>query len=261
MLSRFTGDLHVRPAIATDDPAEVGPVDVILLTTKLYDLETATAALKPMLGPETAAISLLNGVDAAERMIPIVGAAPVVPGVAYTTATIHAPGVIRHVSGPHLIGFGELGRGRSPRLDAFDAVARAAGIETDYTDDVETLIWRKFALLVAVAGACAISRQPMGGIKRDPELMRLYGAATDEAIAVAAAKGVDVARVAADILTYAEGAADDLKPSLLVDLEGGKRLEVDWLAGAVTRLGRALGVPTPVNQTIWAALRPFAAGA
>lgn len=259
--SRFTGDLHVRPRIATDDPAAVGPVDVVLLAVKLYDLEEATALCRPMLGPDTAVISLLNGVDAAERMAPIVGQAHVVPGVAYTTANIDAPGLIRHVSGPHLIGFGEIAGGRSARLDAFDAVARRAGIETDYVERVDVLLWRKFTLLVAVAGACAVARRPMGEVRRDPELHALYTAASDEAIEVGVAKGIDVSESREAIETYLQNAAEDLKPSLLVDLERGRRLEVDWLAGAVVRLGREAGVATPVNHTIWASLRPHAAGA
>lgn len=260
VLSRFSGDLSVRPAIATDDPAEVGPVDVVLLTVKLYDLETATTALRPMLGRETPAISLLNGVDAVERMAPILGDGHAVPGVAYTTATIEAPGVVRHVSGPHLIGFGEAAGGRSPRLDAFDAVARAAGIETDYSDAVETVIWRKFVLLLAVAGACALAREPMGAVKQDAELARLYMALAKEGAALAAAKGLALPDVLSDVEAYAAAAADDLKPSLLTDLERGHRLEVDWLAGTAVRLGRELGVATPVNQAVWAALRRFADG-
>jgi 2-dehydropantoate 2-reductase len=258
VLSKTTGDLHIHPAMATDDPTEVGPVDVVLLTTKLYDLETATELCKPLLGPDTAVISLLNGVDAADRMVPILGAAPVVPGVAYTTANVDAPGIVRHVSGPHLIGFGELDGRRSARLDAFDTVANAAGIETNYTDAIENLLWRKFVLLVAVAGVCALSRQPVGGMRDDPELMAMFIGTADEVIAVAAAKGIDVASVKAESFKFADTAAADLKPSLLVDLERGNRLEIDWLSGTVTRLGRELGVPTPINQAIWASLRPLA---
>lgn len=260
VLSEFSGDLQVQPAIATDDPGEVGPVDFVLLTTKLYDLEAATDLCKPMLGPETAVISLLNGVDAAERMIPIIGRDHVVPGVAYTTANIVEPGVVRHVSGPHLIGFGELDGSRSARLNAFDTVANAAGIETNYTDAVNELLWQKFVVLAASAGVCALSRLPVGGLREDPELMALFTAAMEEVVAVGRAKGVDTSGFRDDGLNFVKNASPALKPSLLVDLEQGNRLENDWLSGTVTRLGDELGVPTPINQTIWACLRPRAGG-
>lgn len=259
-LSEFVGDVHIRPSVATDDPAEVGTVDIVLLTTKLYDLEAATELCKPMLGPETAVISLLNGVDAGERMIPILGPEHVVPGVAFTTAHLIEPGVVRHISGPQMIGFGELDGAPSARLDAFNAAVNGAGIESEYSNDVENLLWRKFVTLAAGAGVCGLTRQSVGVLREDPELLPLFGAAMDEILAVAAAKGIDLAGAREDSLAFVENASYGLKPSLLVDLEQGRRLEIDWLSGTVTRLGRELGVPTPINWTIWASLRPYATG-
>ncbi len=262
VLSETVGDIHARPRIATDDPAAVGPVEVVLLTTKLYDLDAAAARCKPLLGADTAVISLLNGVDSEDRMMPILGPEHVVGGAAYVTAHVIEPGVVRHVSGPQAMAFGELSGGRSGRLDAFDQVVRAAGIESRYSDKIWREIWGKFVLLAAVGGVCALTRQPMGGVRADPELRQLYADTVEEVLAVAAAKGIDLeadkARAAA--LAFLDRSAPELRPSMLVDLDHGKRLELEGGAGAVVRLGRELGVATPINHAIWVALRPWSDG-
>ena len=260
--SETVGDVHVRPRIASDDPAEVGAVDVVLLATKLYDLEEAAALCKPLLGPDTPVISLLNGIDSEERMIPILGPDAVVGGVAYVTAHVIEPGVVRHVSGPQAMAFGELSGGRSARLDAFAEVATAAGIEARYSDNIWREIWGKFVLLAASAGICALARQPVGALRADPELRALVEDAVEEVLAVAEAKEVGLDRDEAWALTnwFLDNGAADLRPSMLVDLDHGKRLELDWISGAVVRLGRELGVATPINRTIWAALKPWAEG-
>jgi 2-dehydropantoate 2-reductase len=261
-LSATVGDVHVRPRIATDVPGEVGPVDVVLLTTKLYDLEAAAASCKPLLAPDTPVISLLNGVDSEDRMIPILGPEHVVGGVSYVTAHIVEPGVVQHVSGQQRMAFGELDGGRSARLDAFDAVARAAGIETIYSEDIRQEIWRKFALLAGLSGVTAVARAPLGDVRADPELKQLMDDAIEEVLTVARARGIglDDDSERARIKAYMESSSPDLRPSMLVDLEAGKRLEVEGISGAVVRLGREHGVATPINRTIWAALRPYANG-
>ncbi len=262
VLSETLGDMRIRPRIATDDPAAVGPVEVVLVATKLYDLDAAMALCKPLLGVDTAVISLLNGVDSEDRMMAILGPNHVVGGAAYVTAHVIEPGVVRHVSGPQAMAFGELSGGRSSRLDAFDQVARAAGLESRYSDRIWREIWGKFVLLAAVGGICALSRQPLGGVRADPELRRLYADTVEEVLAVAAAKGIDLeadkARAAA--LAFLDSSAPGLRPSMLVDLDHGNRLELEGSAGAVVRLGRELGVATPVNRAIWIALRPWSEG-
>ena len=262
VLSETVGSVHVRPRIATDDPGAVGPVEVVLVATKLYDLDAAAARCKPLLGKYTAVISLLNGIDSEERMIPLLGREHVVGGVAYVTAHVIEPGVVRHVSGAEAMAFGELAGGRSARLDAFDAMARAAGIESRYSQHIWREIWGKFVLLAGVGGVCALARQPVGPVRADQELRQLYTDAVEEVLAVAAAKGIDLEtdKTRAAALAFLDSSAPDLRPSMLVDLDHGKRLELEGSAGAVVRLGRELGVATPINRAIWVALKPWADG-
>jgi len=254
------GDQLVRPVQAGDDPSEIGPVDVVLFATKLWDVESAGDLCGPLLGPDTAVISLLNGIDSEERLIPILGLGHVVGGVAYISAGIAEPGVIQHFAISPAIAFGELDGRRSARLDAFDEAARAAGLDARYSDEIERLIWDKFVFLAAMAGVTALSRQALGPIRQDPDLRWLLGAAIDEVLAVARAKGVACGVERGQLMQMVDGMAPGAKASMLMDLEKGNRLEVAWLSGAVARLGDSLGVPTPVHRTIFAALKPFAAG-
>ena len=258
--SEALGDIRLDKVRVSDDPAEIGPVDVVLLTTKRYDLEAAAEATKPLLGPETAVISLLNGIDSEARMVAILGPRHVVGGAAYTTAHLLEPGRIRHVSGPQRIAVGELDGRISPRLEGFAEVAEAAGIETLVSDEIQALIWAKFVLLAGIGGVCALARQPVGAIREDAELRALSHLSMAEIVAVAEAEGIEIPGAEAAGAAFIENSAADLEPSLLVDLNRGRRLEGEWFSGEILRLGRLHGVATPIHQAIWAALRPFAAG-
>lgn len=258
--SEALGDIRLPSVQASDDPVRIGPVDVVLFTTKLYGLEAAAEACEPLLGPQTAVISLLNGIDSEDRMTPILGARHVVGGVAYTTAHLLRPGLVRHVSGPQRIAIGEMDGQMSPRLEAFREAAEAAGIETVVSDDIRRLLWGKFVMLAGVGGVSALARVSVGGVRDDPELRLLADVAMAEIVAVGTAEGVALDDAMAAGAAFIENAAWDLEVSLLIDLNHGRRLEAEWFSGEVLRLGRAHGIPTPVHQTIWAALRPYAEG-
>ncbi len=255
------GDVHIDPVDATDDPAEVGAVDIVLFATKLYDTEIAGELCRPLIGADTAVISLLNGVDSEEQLGSILGAEHVVGGVARISAEIAAPGVIQHHSHFASIEFGELDGQKSGRLQAFLAAATEAKIEAQLCDDINIAIWQKFILMASFSGVTALTRLPAGPIRDNPEAWSLMQAAAHEAGAVARARGAKLADNAVDNVVKLLGTLPDaMKASMLMDLERGKRLELEWLSGAVCRLGRETGVDTPVHRVVLAALSPFAAG-
>ena len=255
------GDVHIDPAGATDDPAEVGPVDVVLFATKLYDTERAGEQCQSFLGADTAVISLLNGVDSEEQLSRILGAGHVVGGVARISAGIAAPGVIQHHASFAGIEFGELDGRNSDRLQAFLAAATEANIDAQLSDDINTAIWQKFVMIASFSAVTALTRLPAGPIRDNPQSWSLIQAAAHEAGAVARARGVPLTEDAVDDVVKLMGALPDaMKASMLVDLERGKPLELEWLSGAVCRLGRETGVDTPVHRVVLAALSPFAAG-
>src|ERR1700761_3935082 len=161
------GETHLVPTRATDDPASVGPVDIVLFCVKLWDVESAGEAIKPMVGPNTAVIPLQNGVDAHERLIPILGAKALKGGVAQISASIVAPGVIQQVGTFMRMIFGELDGKPSRRAEELHALCLKAGFDATLSDNILTELWMKFVLLAANAGISALSRQPLGKLRED----------------------------------------------------------------------------------------------
>ena len=255
------GDAHLTHVMATDDPATIGPVDLVLFAVKLWDTASAAAACRPLMGPDTAVISIQNGVEAEDDLAAILGAVHVMGGVAFIFALLTEPGVIEHYGARTRLTFGERDGRRSARAEAILAALCGAGIDGALSEHIDADIWEKFIYLVALAGVSAIARRPLGPILADPDTRALFTAVMDEAVAVGQAAGAPVtAETAARRLAVAETLPADVSSSMRHDLERGNRLELPWLNGAVVRMGRALGVPTPVNQVIFAALKQHVAG-
>jgi 2-dehydropantoate 2-reductase len=255
------GDLHVAPASATHDPADVGAVDVVLLGTKLYDVEAAVAAIAPMLGPDTAVVCLQNGIDATEMVARLYGEGRVAGGVVVINGEIAAPGVVRHNAMNRLTVGALDGRPREP-LRRLVALARAAGIDTTLSPDIRLEIWRKFLLLAPLGAVSAMTRVALGGIRERAETWRLVEQGMREVVAVGRAAGVHLTdEDVGTTLAFVEGMPATWKASMTVDLEQGRPLEIQWLSGAVCRRGRAAGIPTPFHDVALGVLLPHAAGA
>jgi 2-dehydropantoate 2-reductase len=255
------GETHLVPTQATDDPKTVGPVDYVLFCVKLWDVESAGAHIRPLIGPGTAVIPLQNGIDAPERLLPILGPQAVMGGVAQISASIVAPGVVRQVGTFMKMLFGELDGSRSARGEALLAMCDKAGFEAVLSDQIVTELWMKFILLATNASLLALVRQPIGKVRDDPDLQQQWVAAYNEVIAVGKARGVKLPADALDrMLAFNVGAPPAMKPSMALDLERGNRIELPWLGGKVVELGRQLGVPTPVHSLMYAALKPYAMG-
>ena len=254
------GNLHLPHVIAADNAATIGPVDVVLVTVKMYDLETAATTLAPLLGPETAVVTLQNGVEAVDIIAEHVGREHVVGGVAYVAAVIAEPGVIRHTSLDSLI-FGELDGRRSERLVQLEAACKRAGFGARVSEQIEIDLWSKFARLSVFSGMTAVTRSPMGVLRTDPELRAMLVAACEETIGVGRARGVPLPEtLMGEILQMVDDLPPHAKASMLEDLERGRRLELPWLSGAVVRLGRAAGVETPIHSFIATVLKPHVNG-
>lgn len=251
----------IKPARATADPAEIGPVDIVLFAVKLWDTEAAGIACKPLIGPDTAVISLQNGVDAEDVLSRILGCRHVAGGVAGIFATISEPGVIKHVGAVQLMIFGELDGRRTKRAEAFLAASKKAGIDTVLSESIDVELWKKFVYLTALSGMTCFTRSAIGPIRENPEQFAMMRAAIEEAVAVARAKGVALAPdVVDERMAVTKRLAPEMRSSMLHDLERGSRLELSWLSGTVVLLGEELNVPTPVHRRIRDALAPHAGG-
>jgi 2-dehydropantoate 2-reductase len=255
------GETHLVPTHATDDPASTGAVDIVLFCVKLWDVETAGEAIKPLVGPDTAVIPLQNGVDAHERLIPILGTSSLMCGVAQISASIVAPGVIQQVGTFMRMIFGELDGKRSKRAEELYALCIKAGFDATLSDRILTDLWIKFVLLAANAGIVALARQPVGRVRDDPDMRALLVAAYQETIDVGRAKGIALPADTLDkTLDFLGHAPPAMKPSMALDLDRGNRLELPWLSGKVVELGRQFGVPTPVHGMAYAMLKPYIMG-
>lgn len=259
--STRVGDFHVA-ARATDDPAAVGPVDLVLFCVKAYDTEAAAERMRPLIGPDTVVLPVQNGIDSAERIERIIGPGHVVGGLAAVSSVVEAPGVVHHRAGPDLIRLGELDGRHSARVDAVAEALRRAGIKAEVAPDVRAALWEKFVLICGLSGLTALTRLPLGAVLACAESRALLRGTMEEVEAVARAEGVAVpAGCAARTLAFFEGSDPSIRGSLYYDLAAGKRLEIDTLNGTVVRLGEARGVATPLNFAIYAALKPHAGGA
>ncbi len=260
-LATPAGERHFDGIRATDDPGRIGTVDVVLFAVKLWDTEQAGTAAQPLFGKDTVLISLQNGVDCVARLSPILGAAHVTGGVAQISAILDGPGRIRQTGDFARIKFGEEDGTLSPRMTAFHAACKDAGIDAVLSETILVDRWNKFVFLVGLSGLTTLTRGPLGPILKDPDMRRIYSDCMAEVAAVGRAEGVPLADdVVERSVAFSDTMPPAVKASMLGDLENGKRLELDWLAGHVVARGRALGIPTPVNATILAGLKPFAAG-
>ncbi|MCX7671013.1 MAG: 2-dehydropantoate 2-reductase, partial [Anaerolineae bacterium] len=184
------GDFTIAPAAATDRPQEVGPVDYVLFATKTYHLDEALAAMRPLVGSQTAVVPLQNGIDAAERTAAVLGRAPVLGGMCQVGSYIAAPGVIRQISQFRRVVIGELDGRITPRVEAIVAALRAAGATAEATDDIQKALWTKFIFIAPFSGVGAVARVPAGEIMSCPPTRRLLADAMREVEAVARARGI-----------------------------------------------------------------------
>jgi len=254
------GNVILPRVSATDDTASVGPADVVLFAVKLYDVASALDTLPPLLGPHTVVVPLQNGVAAVDMLINAVGRDHAAGGTCYVSAVISEPGVIRHTAMGRLI-FGSL-QGPAPQpLRDLLAACEGAGFEAVLSDRIDVEIWTKFTRLSAFSGLTTVTRCPLGVIVNDPDLSQLLAAALTESFAVATASGIplDPSVIPAIVASY-HAMPPGTKSSMLEDLERGRRLELPFLSGAIARLGKTLGVPTPTHQFIATVLKPFVEG-
>ena len=249
------------PVQATDDPREVGPVDLILFCVKTYDTDDAAEGIRPLIRPDTTCLSLQNGIDNEERISRATGHTSGIGAVAYIVSAIKAPGVVAQTAGPGRIIFGELSGGASERTERLYEVLQRAGIAAEVHSDIRVTIWQKFLFICAFSGVTALTRLPIGTILADRATHALFRGTSEEVEAVARAGGIDLP---GDCVEQALSTAAAVEPwgrgSLYHDLAGGRRLELEGLNGEVVRRGRENGVSTPLNFAIYAALRPYVDG-
>jgi 2-dehydropantoate 2-reductase len=255
------GDLNLPKVKATSDTKAIGPVDVVVIAVKLWSTEEAAESAKPLIGPNTVAVSFQNGVVAVDTLLPILGKEHVMGGVANIAALIEEPGVIRHNGTMAVLQFGELDGRRSRRVDALEAACKRANVDCRVPADIQKTIWEKFVFLVTLSAVTTLTRMPIGPLREDPDTRALLRQIADEAVAVGRARGAPLGEGTTDAMfAHYDKLPGTMVASMCGDLRRGNRLELPWLSGTVARLGDELGIPTPGNHFVYAALKHYADG-
>ena len=251
------GDFTVSPAKATDTPAEVGPMDMILFATKTYQTDEAAQLITPMVAQNTVIVPLQNGIDAADRIGRVVGMEHLLGGVTWLSAAIEAPGLIGQYSQFRRIALGEFSGETTPRLKAaFDAL-QATGATVEVSDAILKVLWTKFVFIAPVMAMGSLTRVTFGEYRNVPEARTVLTEAISEVAAVAKAKGVTLDNDVVDTtLAFIDSSAPGIKPSMQRDVESGKPSELESMIGAVVRLGAEHNVPTPAMKFAYAMLKP-----
>ena len=248
------------PVQAISDPGEIGPVDLVLFCVKGYDTDAADALITPLVGPQTVILSLQNGVENEERIGHLVGHDHVIGGTTQVASKLESPGIINQ-TWVEMMYMGELDGQPRPRSERLLETFQRAEVAAQIPPHIGVAMWCKLVDVGAFASICCVTRLPAGEMLSCPETSELYYSLVEEGIAVARATGLDMPE---DFVGELRGMNADLAPtvraSMYYDLEAGRRLELEDLAGTIVRVGRQQGVPTPLNFAMYAALKPYING-
>lgn len=247
----FLGDVHLPHVQVSSNPADFGPVDLVLFGVKLWDTEEAARLLRPVVGQDTAVVSFQNGVAKDDILMDILGPRHVIGGVSYIAAAIVEPGLIRHTGTMQKLIFGEYDGTSSSRTRRFLDACRAAKIDAAIDYSIKRTIWEKYVFLVGFSGATSLARTPIGAIRSNPRARSFLHDLMREVVQVARAQGVDLpSDFAGDRLEFMDTLPASMSSSMHGDLVRHNRLEVEWLSGDVLRRGQQLGINTPCNRAV-----------
>ena len=243
--------IHLPTVKATDDPAAIGKVDMVIFSVKLGDTESAAKQILPLIGPDTGVISLQNGVTKDDMLAPIVGRQHLLGGAAYIGVSIARPGVIKKAGTIERLAFGELDNKVSRRAQAFLDACNAGDIKADIPSDVSLELWQKFVVIVTMSSITSAMRSTIGPIRANPQARAFALDVMREVVAVGRAQGIALEADFADKrIAVVDAVAPDFRASMALDLEMGRPLELPWLAGTVVDLGSKKGIPTPCCRAV-----------
>lgn len=251
------GDFTIAPARATGDPAEVGPVDYVVVGVKHYHLAQAAPQMQPLVGVGTVVVPLLNGVDAHEDLIKALGREHVVGGLCSIVSMIQEPGVIYQPSKLRRVVVGELDLTKSERVERLVQAWASQGAEAVHAENIYASLWTKYLFIASFGGVTSLARGDKGEVLGCPESRQLFIEAVREVEALARAQGIPLAADVVDsIVAMADGFEPTATSSMQRDVAGGGLFELEAFSGKIVRLGEQLGVPTPVHRVIYGLLRP-----
>ena len=252
------GDFVLKPVKATDDPAQAGIVDVILVGVKAWQVTNAAEAMRPMVGPETFVLPLQNGLEAPTQLAAVLGDQHVLGGLCGLSTFIVGPGHIRHAGAEPFMRFGELDNRPSDRVKLLQKVFKRAGVIAEIPQDIQVALWMKFLFITAWSGVGALTRTPLGVWRSLPETRQMAESALQEIIIVAQARDIALPENAMPTtMNMYDSFPPDITSSMQRDIAEGRPSELDAQIGAVVRFGKEADVATPLHRLIYNSLLPM----
>jgi 2-dehydropantoate 2-reductase len=249
------GDFIARPSLATDNPAELGPLDLIIFGVKGYDLENAARMITGNLHADSVIIPLLNGVDNVERLKTVVDTGIIMNGCVYISTRIVNPGVVEHVGGPCALFFGPV-EGPIDRYFEVETIMKEAGIKATLSDHITTDVWSKYIFVGPLGGITSMLNQPLGVIMENEKHRTMLEGLMKEVEAVAQARDISLPEnIVQQSLNVASSFPYETKTSIQLDFEKGRQTEMETFTGYVVRSGKKLGIKTPLHDAVYAALK------
>jgi 2-dehydropantoate 2-reductase len=251
------GDFVVNPVRETDDPATIGPVDVVLLAVKAWQVPEAIETMRPLVGPDTVVVPLLNGVEAPDQVAAVFGEQRVAGGLCGLFGTIVEPGHFRNVLPQPFIAFGELDNTRSERIERLHRAFTSAGVKASIAADIHAALWEKLLFVGPFGGVGAVTRAPVGVIRSVPETRAMLEGAIAEIFQVGRARGIALADNAiAKALALIDGSPAQGTASMQRDIMAGRPSELESQVGIVAHMARDVGVDAPIHASLYASLLP-----
>ncbi len=252
------GDFVIKPVQATDDPAQAGTADVVLLGVKAWQIPDAAQAMLPMVGPETLVLPLQNGLEAPAQLAKVLGSEHVLGGLCGLSVFMAGPGHIRHTAIDPFVRFGEIDNSPSDRVKRLQQVFARAGVTAEVPPNIQTALWMKFLFITPFTGVGAVTRSPLGVWRSLPDTRQMAETALEELVAVARAREVLLPEDAVQTVMKAfDNLPPDITTSIQRDIMEGRPSELDALIGVVVRFGKENEVATPLHKFFYNSFRPM----
>jgi len=252
------GDMHLHSVLASEEPADIGVVDLVIVAVKTWQIAQVARSMGPLMAPETIVIPFLNGVDAADGLAEVIGEAHVLGGLSKVFSLIESPGVIHHFTPSAYVEIGELQGGSSERVRTIAGMFERAGVDVGVSEDIRSALWFKLLMVSSWAGLGALARSPMGELRDDAATRALIDKSIEEGIEVGRASGHRLPHDCAEQLwRFYESMPADATASMQRDLMQGRPSELEAWNGAIVRIGAQYEVPTPLHRMVCSLLAPM----
>ena len=252
------GDFHILPAKAMDNPTEIGPVDLVLFCTKTYATDEAAEQIKPIVGTKTTVMSLQNGIDAVEQIGAVIGMQHMIGATTWISSSIEASGKIKQVSQFRRVVLGEMDGQVTSRVQLIYETLRETGITVELSENILQNLWTKYVFIAAISSLGTLTRLPIGEYRAVSETRVMMISLMEEIVSVALAQKVNLDKdIIRKSLDFIDNAAPQIKASMQLDVDAGRRSELESMVGVIVRKGRELGIPTPTAGMVYAVLLPL----